>query len=119
LLAALTGVFHLGFRITGVHGPFSPLELAGAFLSPLLGMTLVAFLWWWGRKVDLANRNAVLAIAAVSPILAHGFQPDAQTISRSSAPVGRACGGNCAEAAVALGGSVPPCFGVCAFDVIL
>ena len=83
LLAALTGVFHLGFRITGVHAPSSPLELAGAFLSPLLSMTLVAFLWWWGRRLDLPNRNAVLAIAALSPILAHGFQlgrPDHQSL---------------------------------------
>jgi hypothetical protein len=83
LLAALTGVFHLGFRITGVHAPSSPLELAGAFLSPLLSMTLVAFLWWWGRGLDLPNRNAVLAIATLSPILAHGFQlgrPDHQSL---------------------------------------
>ncbi len=83
LLAALTGVFHLGFRVTGVDVPYSPLELAGAFLSPLLGMTLVAFLWWWGRRLDLPNRNAVLTIAAVSPMLAHGFQlgrPDHQSL---------------------------------------
>ena len=83
LLAALTGAIHLGFRITGVHLAHSSLELAGAFLSPLLGITLVAFLWWWGRKLDLPNRNAALALAALSPILAHGFQlgrPDHQSL---------------------------------------
>jgi hypothetical protein len=83
LLAALGGAFHLGFRITGAHGAFPPLELAGAFLSPFLGMALVAFLWWWGRRLALPNRNAVLVIAAASPILAHGFQlgrPDHQSL---------------------------------------
>ncbi|MGA7213209.1 MAG: hypothetical protein WBX20_03295 [Terrimicrobiaceae bacterium] len=83
LLAALAGAFHLGFRISGVHSPYPPLDLAGAFLSPLLGMTLVAFLWWWGRRLALPNRNAVLAIASISPIVAHGFElgrPDHQSL---------------------------------------
>jgi hypothetical protein len=82
LLAALAGVIHLGCWITGFHDPPSPLDLAGAFLSPLLGMTLVAFLWRWGRWLALPNRNAVLVIAAISPILAHGFElgrPDHQS----------------------------------------
>ena len=83
LLAALAGAFHLGFRISGFHSPYPPLDLAGAFLSPLLGMTLVAFLWWWGRRLALPNRNAVLAIASISPIVAHGFElgrPDHQSL---------------------------------------
>jgi len=83
LLAALAGVIHLECWITGFREPSPPQDLAGAFLSPLLGMTLVAFLWWWGRKLALPYRNAVLAIAALSPILAHGFQlgrPDHQSL---------------------------------------
>ncbi len=83
LLAALAGAFRLGIQLTGSHGNPPPLDLAGAFLSPLLGLTLVAFLWWWGRKLALPNRNAMLAIAAISPVLAHGFQlgrPDHQSL---------------------------------------
>jgi hypothetical protein len=83
LLAALAKAFQLSFKILGVHSLHQPLDLAGAFLSPLLGMTLVAFLWWWGRRLALPNRNAVLAIAAISPILAHGFEigrPDHQSL---------------------------------------
>jgi hypothetical protein len=83
LVAALAGVIHLGSWVTGFHSPCPPLDLAGAFLSPLLGMTLIAFLWCWGRKLALPYRNAVLAIAALSPILAHGCQlgrPDHQSL---------------------------------------
>jgi hypothetical protein len=45
LLAALAGVIHLGCWITGLRELSPALDLAGAFFSPLLGMTLVAFLW--------------------------------------------------------------------------
>jgi hypothetical protein len=83
LLVALCGGFHLVQRIAGVPSPSPPLDLAGAFVSPLLGLALVAFLWWWGRKLALPYRNAMLVIAAVSPILVHGFQlgrPDHQSL---------------------------------------
>lgn len=79
LVAGLAGVFHLLYRTAGP----SPLDLAGAFISPILGLTLVAFLWCWGRKLALPYRQGILAIAAVSPILAHGFQlgrPDHQSL---------------------------------------
>lgn len=65
--------------------PLSPraLELAGAFVSPLLGLALVIFLWWWGRKLALPYRNALLLVTVISPILVHGFllgRPDHQSL---------------------------------------
>ncbi len=82
LIAALAVFFDLGSRL-GYDGPIEPLELAGAFLSPLLSLTLIVFLWWWARKLALPYRSAMLTIAAISPILAHGFQlgrPDHQSL---------------------------------------
>jgi hypothetical protein len=84
LLAALARAFHFAYWITDVDSPCCPpLDLAGAFVSPLLGLALVAFLWWWGRKFAIPYRNAMMVIVAVSPILVHGFQlgrPDHQSL---------------------------------------
>ena len=83
LLTALYGAFHLVHWISRVPSPRPPLDLAGAFVSPLLGLALVAFLWWWGRKLALPHSNAMLLTASVSPILVHGFQlgrPDHQSL---------------------------------------
>lgn len=83
LLTALEGAIRLGLGMTGIQAGVGSIDLAGVFLSPLLGLALVAFLWWWGRKLKLPYRHAVLAIAAISPILAHGFQlgrPDHQSV---------------------------------------
>jgi hypothetical protein len=58
-------------------------EQAGAFISPLLGTLLIAFLGWWAWKLRLAYRNALLLVVAVSPILVHGFllgRPDHQSL---------------------------------------
>ncbi len=63
---------------------FTPtLDLAGALISPLLGVGLVLFLWWWGRTLNLPYRNALLLVIVFSPILAHGFllgRPDHQSL---------------------------------------
>lgn len=59
------------------------LELAGAFISPLLGLLLVGFLWWWSRHLALGYRAALLLTVIFSPILVHGFQlgrPDHQSL---------------------------------------
>lgn len=60
---------------------FSPLDLAGAFISPLLGLLLMGFLCWWSRHQPW--RMALLLVVAVSPILVHGFllgRPDHQSL---------------------------------------
>ncbi len=58
-------------------------DMAGAFISPLLGILLVAFLWGWARTLNLPYRNAMLLLVTVSPILVHGFllgRPDHQSL---------------------------------------
>lgn len=65
--------------------PFSErhLALAGAWISPLLGASLLLFLVAWSAVTRLPYRRAMLLMAAVSPILSHGFQlgrPDHQSL---------------------------------------
>ncbi len=65
--------------------PFSErhLALAGAWISPLLGVGLLVFLAVWSAAARLPYRRAMLFLVAVSPILAHGFQlgrPDHQSL---------------------------------------
>lgn len=60
---------------------FSSLDLAGAFISPLLGLVLMGFLCWWSRQQPW--RWALLLVVTVSPILVHGFllgRPDHQSL---------------------------------------
>ena len=69
-------------RILGVFSE-RPLELAGAWISPLLGAGMILFLAWWSAVLCLPYRRAVTAMVAVSPIVAHGFQvgrPDHQSL---------------------------------------
>lgn len=59
------------------------LALAGAWISPLLGVGLLVFLTVWSAATRLPYRRAMLILIAVSPILAHGFQlgrPDHQSL---------------------------------------
>ena len=63
--------------------PFSahPIDLAGAFISPLLALFGGWFLWWW--SVKLRYRWVMLILYAVSPILVHGTElgrPDHQAL---------------------------------------
>ena len=65
--------------------PFSErhLALAGAWISPLLGVGLLVFLAVWSAAARLPYRHAMLLLVAVSPIMAHGFQlgrPDHQSL---------------------------------------
>lgn len=65
--------------------PFSErhLALAGAWISPLLGVGLLVFLAVWSAAARLPYRRAMLLLVAVSPIMAHGFQlgrPDHQSL---------------------------------------
>lgn len=60
-----------------------PIELAGAFVSPLLGLLMGWFLWWWSWQARLRYRSALLLLYAVSPILVHATElgrPDHQSL---------------------------------------
>jgi hypothetical protein len=66
--------------------PFTaqPLDMAGAFVSPLLALFGGWFLWWWSRKMEFRYRWVMLVLYAISPILVHGTRlgrPDHQSLS--------------------------------------
>jgi hypothetical protein len=57
------------------------LDLAGAFISPLLALLGGWFVWWW--SVKFRYRWAMLILYAISPILVHGTElgrPDHQSL---------------------------------------
>ncbi|HEY8900919.1 MAG TPA: hypothetical protein VIM61_10955 [Chthoniobacterales bacterium] len=65
--------------------PFSPqaLDLAGAWISPLLGLATLAGLWVWSERARLPYRHALLALLAVSPVIIQAFRlgrPDHQSL---------------------------------------
>ncbi|MEI6560657.1 MAG: hypothetical protein WCO68_01065 [Verrucomicrobiota bacterium] len=68
--------------------PFTPnapaaLDLAGAWISPLLGVLTAGFLWFWSGRRKLSYRLCMLFFFAVSPILVHGTvlgRPDHQSL---------------------------------------
>ena len=65
--------------------PFTahPLDLAGAFVSPLLALFGAWFLWWWSRRMKFRYGWVMLILYAISPILVHGTElgrPDHQSL---------------------------------------
>lgn len=59
------------------------LDVAGAIVSPLIAVALGIFLCWWTRRMAMRFRFALLALYALSPILAHGTalgRPDHQSL---------------------------------------
>ena len=59
------------------------LDLAGAFVSPLLALLGAWFLWWWSRRMKFRYRWVTLILYAISPILVHGTElgrPDHQSL---------------------------------------
>ena len=60
-----------------------PPELAGAWVSPLLGLLTLLFLFFWSRTIDLRPRGPMLFLFALSPALTHAFalgRPDHQSL---------------------------------------
>jgi hypothetical protein len=60
-----------------------PIDLAGAFVSPLLALACGWFLWWWSGRLKLRYRRATLLLFALSPILVHATKlgrPDHQSL---------------------------------------
>jgi hypothetical protein len=86
LIAALKKILDHGFWITGNRAsPWATqtLDLAGAIISPLLGVLTTVFLWFWSRRLRLPYRGMLLVLVAVSPILVHGTllgRPDHQSL---------------------------------------
>jgi hypothetical protein len=60
-----------------------PLDVAGAWVSPLLGLVTLLFLFFWSRAIGLRPRWPMLLLFAVSPALTHAFalgRPDHQSL---------------------------------------
>lgn len=60
-----------------------PFDVAGAWISPLLGLVTVLFLFFWAREIDLRPRWPMLVLFCVSPALTHAFalgRPDHQSL---------------------------------------
>jgi hypothetical protein len=78
----------LDYLILGLSVLLNPvtahgLDLAGAFVSPLLALLGGWFLWWWSRRVGFRYRWAMLILYVISPILVHGTElgrPDHQSL---------------------------------------
>jgi hypothetical protein len=60
-----------------------PLDVAGAWVSPLLGLATLLFLLFWAQALDLRPRWPMFLLFAVSPALTHAFalgRPDHQSL---------------------------------------
>ncbi|MEO6053834.1 MAG: hypothetical protein ABIP97_07485 [Chthoniobacterales bacterium] len=60
-----------------------PVDMAGAFIGPVLSMLAIIFLWGWCRSMKLRYRWMLLFMATVSPIISHGYalgRPDHQCL---------------------------------------
>jgi hypothetical protein len=85
LIAATKAVVDAGVcvanRLSSRIPQFDTLDLAGAFISPLLGIAAGVFLWFWSRRIRY--RAMLLIVYAISPILVHGTalgRPDHQSL---------------------------------------
>ena len=77
------------YAVYALRGVFKPwygaraLDLAGAWISPLLGLGTILAVWLWAERLRLPGRTPGLLLLAVSPIVAHGFElgrPDHQSL---------------------------------------
>jgi hypothetical protein len=58
-------------------------DLAGAWISPLLGSVMILGIWCWTRAEHFRAAPLTLLVVAASPIVAHGFalgRPDHQSL---------------------------------------
>ena len=78
----------LDYLILGLSLLLKPLtahsiDLAGAFISPILALLGGWFLWWWSRRMGFRYGWMTLILYAISPILVHGTElgrPDHQSL---------------------------------------
>lgn len=73
----------MDYLIAGLATVTPSLDLAGAWISPALGLLAVMFLWFWSRRLDLRPRWPMLLLFSLSPALTHAFalgRPDHQSL---------------------------------------
>jgi hypothetical protein len=67
------------------------IDMAGAIVSPLLGLMTTAFLALWARELNQQYRRLMLLLVSLSPILVHGTElgrPDHQSLQMFLLAVG-------------------------------
>jgi len=77
----ILGVFH-ALQLFGIDGD-SALDLAGAWISPILGVVLIVGLWAWMGWMRLPFRWITLIVIAVSPVVVQAMKfgrPDHQSL---------------------------------------
>ena len=78
----------LDYLIVGLSVLLTPftahaVDLAGAFVSPVLALLGGWFLWWWSRRMKFRYRWVTLTLYAISPIVVQGTElgrPDHQSL---------------------------------------
>ena len=87
MIVGLKSVVDFAFKIGGASIPAvyraQSLDIAGALVSPLLGVLTAAWLWWWAGRMGLQFRAAMVLMFALSPIAVHGTvlgRPDHQSL---------------------------------------
>ncbi len=83
LKPAVDVAFKLGFVSNANTWRTQTLDIAGALISPLLGVLTAAWLWCWAGAMKLPFRSAMVLLFAVSPIAVHGTvlgRPDHQSL---------------------------------------
>lgn len=73
----------MDYLVAGLAVLVRPLDLAGAWISPLLGLVAALFLWLWARRLELIPRWPMLLLFCVSPAITHAFalgRPDHQSL---------------------------------------
>jgi hypothetical protein len=73
----------MDYLIAGIARATGSLDLAGAWVSPLLGLLTALFLGWWSWRLDLRLRWPMLLLFCISPALTHAFalgRPDHQSL---------------------------------------
>ena len=83
LKPAVDLVFKMGIAPGAAAYRAQSLDVAGAIISPLLGVLTAAWLWWWAGRMRLPYRTAMVLLFALSPIAVHGTvlgRPDHQSL---------------------------------------
>ncbi len=76
-------VFKIGDARIAPEYRTQSLDVAGALISPLLGVLTAAWLWWWAGRMRVPFRGAMVLLFALSPIAVHGTvlgRPDHQSL---------------------------------------
>jgi len=78
----------MDYLIVGIALALKPfmadsIDMAGALVSPILGLLTTAFLALWARELNQQYRRLMLLLASLSPVLVHGTclgRPDHQSL---------------------------------------